>query len=886
MDLKPRFVYTGSQTNEISFPLGGIGTGSIGLAGNGRLIDWEIFNKPNKGSINGFSHFAIKAEKEGRVIDARVLQGDLHPPYSGSINGPMYNSFGFGPNRETLAGLPHFPEVTFTGEFPIAQLAFSDAQFPGAVGLTAFNPFIPLNEFDSGIPAAFFEVTVTNTTPDPLTYTLAGTLSNPLPANNLHTLYSEENRSYLHLRSSGPLPGSGSLPGSGPTAAQPASPDKSADGDLTLAVEAGECSAQAFWFRGAWFDSLEIYWREFNQPGGLKPRGYSSESAGEKNSGSLAARFLLSPGETRSVRFVIAWNFPTASNYWNENTNKIAAEQGIPLTWKNYYATRFENSFSSAQYALENWERLIHETRLFKNALFTSDLDDVVIDAVSANLAVLKTATVMRLEDGTFYGFEGCHPNSGCCEGSCTHVWNYTQAAPFLFPALERSMRAVDFQQNQRQDGGMRFRLPLPPLSAEAYWVFHPCADGQFGNVLKAYADWKISGDTNWLRQFWPMIKQAVEFAWSPSNEYRWDPDKTGHLSGRMHHTLDMELFGPDAWLNGFYLAALKAAAEMAAALNEPATAQEYRTLFEKGKAWVDANLFNGEYYHQIVDLENASIPAGFGVSDTYWNGEHGEIKYQIGEGCEIDQLLAQWHANTYGLGEIFDPQQARTALQSLFKYNFKKSMRGYYNPCRIFALNDEAGLVMCEWPAHVRKPMIPIPYSQEVMTGFEYAAAILMIQTGLVEQGMEIVAAIRGRYDGEKRNPWNEIECGSNYARSMASYGLLLAFSGFSFDLPARAIGFNPLRPRGGKFQTFWSIGSGWGMYRQSPAQVTLEVLYGSLELQRMDLPFLQAGEIIRVSHRGSPLKFRQEKGAILLDLPAALLKGDTLIFEREPHL
>ncbi len=63
------FTYTGNRTQEISFPLGGIGTGSIGLAGNARLIDWEIANLPNKGSVNGFSHFAIKAEHDGKIVD-------------------------------------------------------------------------------------------------------------------------------------------------------------------------------------------------------------------------------------------------------------------------------------------------------------------------------------------------------------------------------------------------------------------------------------------------------------------------------------------------------------------------------------------------------------------------------------------------------------------------------------------------------------------------------------------------------------------------------------------------------------------------------------------------------------------------------------------------
>jgi uncharacterized protein (DUF608 family) len=49
------------KQKNISFPLGGIGAGCIGLAGNGELIDWEIFNRPNKNTRNGYSHFAIKA---------------------------------------------------------------------------------------------------------------------------------------------------------------------------------------------------------------------------------------------------------------------------------------------------------------------------------------------------------------------------------------------------------------------------------------------------------------------------------------------------------------------------------------------------------------------------------------------------------------------------------------------------------------------------------------------------------------------------------------------------------------------------------------------------------------------------------------------------------
>src|SRR5436190_20775748 len=156
-----RFVYRDEHLNQISFPLGGLGTGCIGLAGNGRLIDWEIFNRPNKGSVNGFSHFAIKAERDGKVIEARVLNGDMAPSYSGEVHAPMWRSFGWGPRREYMTGMPHFKSVEFRGEFPIAELAFTGTAFPGKVSMLAFNPFIPLNEKDSGIPAAFFEFSVT-----------------------------------------------------------------------------------------------------------------------------------------------------------------------------------------------------------------------------------------------------------------------------------------------------------------------------------------------------------------------------------------------------------------------------------------------------------------------------------------------------------------------------------------------------------------------------------------------------------------------------------------------------------------------------------------------------------------------------------------------------
>ncbi|HCE44417.1 MAG TPA: hypothetical protein DET40_12790 [Lentisphaeria bacterium] len=824
MDKRKHLIYKGSKLKEISFPLGGIGSGCIGLSGNGRLVDWEIYNRPNKNSLNGFSHFAVKAEKNGKLVDARVLQGDLNPPYAGGTAGVHSHGFGFGPARETMAGLPHFKDVEFKGEFPMAELSFKDLNFPGAARITAFNPFIPLNEKDSSIPAAFFEIEIKNTTKSKLDYTVALTVKNPNPKEkNIHSTSKTKNISLLNLGTTVP-----------PTE------NEVGFGDMSIATDCPDTSSQACWFRGTWFDNLGIYWRDLCAPGKLKPRKYSEENKSQDSDhGTLAAHFRLQPGKTGKVRFIISWNFPYLQNYWNPQKCECSGGCGSEKTkaWKNYYATIFGDSKESAAYGIKNWERLFNGTMLFKDALFSSSLPVPVLDAISANISILKTPTCLRLEDGSFYGFEGCSASSGCCEGSCTHVWNYAYALPFLFPQLERSMRDLDYKYNLRDDGGMPFRLQLPAGRDRS--GFRPCVDGQFGNVIKVYRDWKISGDTEWLKGIWPRVKKSIEFAWDKGNTDLWDPEKSGVITGRQHHTLDVELFGPNSWLTGFYLAALKAGAEMAEACGEPEAAKEYLAIFRKGREFVDRKLFNGEYYSQTVDLEDRSLLKPFGDAEGYyWNKEHGEIKYQIGDGCGIDQVVAQWHANLCGLGDVFDPDKTKKALRSIYNYNFRKSFREFTNFCRLYVLNDEAGTMMFSWPDGIRKPVVPIPYAEETMHGFEYQAACHMIMEGMIREGAELVKAVRDRYDGEKRNPWNEIECGSNYARSMASYSLLNAFSGFTYDLARREIGFNPPQALKLPLKFFWSLGTGWGTVEMNKGGMSIHVLHGKLDLEKIRLP------------------------------------------------
>lgn len=826
-------VYSGKHLKEISFPLGGIGSGSIGLAGNGTLLNWEIFNRPNKGSYNDYCHFAVKAEyPDGRVV-TKVLMGDTTYNLTGNFENGWYVGFGHGPERKTLCGMPHFKKVKFDGKFPIATLTFEDEHFPAKVIMKAYNPFIPLDADNSSIPAAFFDITF-KSRESGIKYTTVLTVCNRFDKGVNKKV---ENDKYTAI-----------------TMKSIEIPEDSIQyRDMTIAVDSKNGLYQEYWYRGGWEDCLNSFWYELNN-GDLENRSY--ENAGYRDKCSVGAKKELNSKKSCSFRFIISWNMPNNYNYWEPYKD----EEGKDVTWKNYYATLFENSVESCFYSLDNWDMLYKKTNTFCKSLHSSTVDKAVIDAITSTMSVLKSPTVLRLEDGTFYGFEGTHQTAGSCEGTCTHVWSYAYALCFLFPELERSIRDTELKYNMDENGKMQFRSKLP--FSRGRGNFHPCVDGQMANLVKIYRDWKISGNTEWLKENWEDIKKLLEFAWNENNTYEWDKDHDGVLEGRQHHTLDMEFFGPTSWLEGMYLAALKAAAEMAEFLGDNQKAKEYTTLFESGYKWTKENLFNGEYFFHKIDLTQKEYAEHFGCMG-YWNTEKSELKYQIAEGCAIDQMLGQWHASISGLGDIFDKEQRKTALKNIMKYNFKENLREHTNPWRSYALNDEGGTVMCTYPEGTKKPVIPMVYCEECWTGCEYAFAGLLMSEGFIDEGNLVTRTARARFNGENRNPWNEFECGSNYARPMSSFAMLPILSGYEFDMPKKHIGFSPKIK--GDFKCFWSIGSGWGDYIQKAKCSKIVLHYGSLELSSITLGNI--GKVKSVYVDGKKISFKQQESKLNFD-------------------
>lgn len=804
--------YTGEHLKEISFPLGGIGSGCIGLAGNGRLVDWEIFNRPNKNTENGWSHFAVRCMDGEDVIDARVLVSDD----LSCLNGRGDN-FGHGANFHSMNGFPHFKTNAFDGEFPFAKLTFENGQFPGGVALTAFNPIIPLDSKNSSLPAAFFSVEFENPTEKELTFEAALSVANPFrrcinEANGKQlTFYDAENRST----------------------------------NVTIATDCENACVTEYWYRGwlnnGYKDNIRAFWSSWERGEPMAQRHY--EDAAFYDTGSISGAVKLQPGQKKAIRFVLCWSIPDNCNYWHP----LEDENGKNLTWKNYYATIFDTSRESAAYCLANWAMLWEKTETFRNAVYNATVPESFKQAIGSALSVLKSPTVTRLEDGSLYGFEGSHFNRGSCEGLCKHVWNYAYVCCFLFPDLEQGIRDNEFRYGILETGETVFRLPLP---FDRKWFvnlftgdgtkFTPAVDAQMGDVIKTYRQWKLSADKAWLSGHWGDVKRILDFATSPENEQEWDLDADGILEGSQHHTLDADLFGPSGWLQGFYLGALQCAMEMADFLGDREAKEKYARLFENGYRYTKEKLFNGSYFIQKVNLKDKTPVDKFHCDPLIWNEEAEEVCYQIDEGCFIDQLCAQWHSILCGFQKPFDDEQARTAALQIFKNNHRTSMRNFVNPWRLFALNDEGGTLMCTYPEGCRLPATPIPYGEEVMSGFEYSLAGILLHYGCRSEAIQVVDAVRARYNGKNRNPYNDTECGSNYVRSMAGFALLPIAAGFVADLPAGSLTFAPKMEQL-PFRCPWFVATGWGEFCFDGKEISLGIAGGEVALEKLVLPFVK---------------------------------------------
>lgn len=762
--------------------LGGIGTGNLSLDERGAMCDFEMMNHPDKGlkvPYTFFSMWSREGEEESRAFVLETKPEGICSKALGHPSGELY-------------GLPRMDSCTIETNYPYFKYDFKREGLPFDVVMEAYTPFIPLNAKDSGIPGFSVTYSITNRSGKLSQVSVCGTMYNftgYLSYDGYDKLY-QDGEPYNELVDEGGL--KGIFYGNRGLAA-----DAVNAGTLALACANQQVTCKPRWMAGGWWDGAEEFWQDFREDGEISP-DVDSDAVGSsiaasdmpKLVGSVCAKETLQPGETKKFTFYLTWNFPNRYGWWPDGHARADEKPLHDKVWKNYYSTLWPDAWEALKYFHREEERLNRHSRNFSKALYSTTLDADVIESLIAAVHVIRSNTCFRIADGRFFAWEGCFEHAGSCAGTCTHVWNYAQALAFLFPELERSARKTEFLEETDEEGNMAFRAKR--LLDGRKWDMLPAADGQLGTILRVCREWQISGDDTFLKEVWEKVVSAMEFSLR-----NWDTDGDGVLDSKQHNTYDIEFYGLNSLTNSMLYAALAACCRMAEYLGEEELAEKWRKLLEKGSKKMDEQLFNGEYYEQ-------------GIADEDLN----RYKYQYGKGCLADQLLGQELAHICSLGYVLPEEHVKKAVHAVYENNFKKNLRDHESVQRSYAYPDEGGLILCSWPKGGR-PKQPFVYSDEVWTGIEYQAATHLIYEGYVDEAMEIVHTLRRRYNGSRRSPYNEIECGNHYARSMAAWGLLIALSGFECDLPHDKVSF---APRTGKddFACFYSHGHSWGIYRQ----------------------------------------------------------------------
>ncbi len=793
--------YDQNNLYQIALPLGGIGTGTVSLGGRGELRDWEIMNVPAKKystvtpGVNA-PFFSIYVKPNEGKSTTKALLGPLYDQEYLHYEGRPVDHH----------GLPRFEEASFDAAYPFGQVNLSDSEMPVKIKIKGFNPLIPTDADKSGIPIAVLSYEVENTSNTTLQVSIAGSIRNfigkdgskfrtdwkgdyiPIGAKNNRNTYKENG----HLK--GIYMTSDSVDTNDP-----------AWGTIALTTESrGEISYRTSSIGDSWNNASLNFWDDFSADGVLTEK---EKQINNDPMASLAIKKSIAVGEKETFTFFISWTFP----------NRTAWHKSDIVG--NYYTEQYRDAWDVVEKTIPQLENLENKTLQFVNALISSDYPEVVKESALFNLATLRSQTVFRLPSGHLMGWEGVMDRHGSCQGSCTHVWNYEVATPFLFGELAQTMRDVEFNYATKENGAMSFRADLPLSNAATGGT---AADGQMGTIMKFYREWQLSGNDTFLRDNWEQVKKVLAYAWVDGG---WDANQDGVMEGQQHNTMDVDYYGSNPQMGFWYMGALKAVSKMAIHMNDKKFAQKCDKLFEEGSKWMDENLFNGEYYEHWV-----TNPKNF---DEYINLDDPRIEvppFQLAKGCLVDQLVGQYMSHICGLGYLGNEKNIKTTLQSIMKYNYVPDFSNHFNNMRSYAMGKEAGLLMAAWPKG--RLEVPFPYFAEVMTGFEYTAAVGMLYEGMEDDALKCIEAIRARHNGAKRNPFSEPECGHHYARSMASWASIIALSQFQYSGVEKEM---TITDKPGKY--FWSNGYAWGTFEVKIDEVKLNVLKGSLDLKKLVL-------------------------------------------------
>ena len=862
---------------EISgIPLGGIGTGSVEVRSDGYFHEWMVFNlgpwaadrpvplgmPPDMGP--GALAFFLWTRPEGGATQVRRLgtRGDQEELYS-------------------LSWAKNVEAIEYDATFPAATLRYLDATLPVSAAATLFSPFTPHDARTSGTPGFHAAFTVRNTTRKRVRVALAARLTNPLAWGAADRrlklgVTRDGATTLLTMRTDADL-------------AQP-----STVGSLGLSVTGGEPSWIAGDFaqyvgNGFWGGTYASFLNDFRATGrlpSLEPqetpagllqltdeqvaalplaekhataqqlRQYASFAAlyqayqrveGAALEGDAAlARYLsharrwldslagrdrkrsrwgdaalcatvdLAPGEEREIGFTLGWHFP---HHLSPNGPDLG----------HAYEAWFKDAEDVNRFLAANYTAHRQATLGFARALAGTTLGAELGEAWSAQLSTLvKSAWWNR--NGEFAVWEGL----GCC-GFQTMDVSYQGSASILalFPELQQRQLEMSAA-FQRADG----RVPhffTPDFSQVDNQFDRVDMNPQF--VLMVCRDWLWRGDRDYLHTMWPHVSRAI------ANTALLDTDGDGlpDKDTRRNTYDNWDFFGTPAYIASLWLASLKAGVYLAEAVGDATQAAAWRETLRTGAASFDRLLWNGAYYSLWVDGPRRD------------------------ECCMSDQLSGEWYTQLMGIGQSLPRERVVAALRAIVRHNF----------------TPEQGLINASYPegTQPRFPTYDNPQAAGNWTGIEYAFASMLMEFGLVEEGLAVVRAVGNRYARAGRI-WIHEECGNHYYRAMCSWTTLLAATGFKVDAPRGELTVAPVI-RVPEARAPWVSATAWGELAQTARRLELSCRTGTLSFGQLRVNLGGRALGARLAGKKIRCTVSEENGYRVLDFasPVTLGAGQSLV-------
>ncbi|TKG93655.1 hypothetical protein EYV94_15520 [Puteibacter caeruleilacunae] len=797
-------VYKGEELKTIGMPCGGVAAGQLYVRGDGSLACWWIANNAYNTGY-GIDHLLNFDTPNGPW---KVCYQTFEP--MGYVEQYFELSVKSDQGTETVKlNKSDFDNIGFIGEYPIAKINYKDSKkkLPVAVNMEVFSPFVPLDAKSSANPATILKFKVKNTSSKSVDVNLNGALQNPV----MMDLKDVKGKLRNQIKRS--------------------------NGVTSLYMDFIPEDAQVQ--NHPYFGNIAL--SVINNEAKVNTRkGDSSQlsevSREEKLVGEVITEFKLAAGEEKEITYLLTWFFPNRPMHYGGggNWNKPIPTKGPSIG--NMYANWFDSSLDVANQLKANFAQLTSKTYSFHDTWYNnSTLPYWLRQRIMMPVSTLATETCQWWANDKFWAWEGV----GSCVGTCTHVYNYEQAIARLFPELERNIREkTDYGTSYQNDGAIAARNGWGGI----------LLDGHIGAIMKAYREYLMSKDKFFLSRNWGKIKKSMEYVIAR------DGDMNGLIEGRQSNTYDISFMGPNTYVGGLYLGALRAAKEMALVMNDKGFAKHCEGIFENGKNNSVKRLWNEHYFVQEVDLKM-------------------HPKFQYATGCLSDQMFGQTWAHQLNLGYIYPEQYVKKTLESIWKYNWTKDVGPHikkFVPERYYAHEGEPGLLNCTWPISEHLNENAVRYRNEVWTGIEYQVATNMIYDGMIEEGLSIVKGVHERYRPEKHNPWNEIECGDHYARALASWGILIALEDYFYNGPEGILKFNP-RIQKNNFTSFFTAAEGWGNISQTKKGAvqtnTIELKYGQLKLNQLTLAASEARSVsVAVNGVDQKVKWDLSEGQVTI--------------------